>query len=91
MIPHGLISHPNQQERCENFLQSANKLTSVSKLEQRDAGGGLLVLVWKVLARGKKKVGTLLFHFIFCPATSSKATEKEIHKPCLQTACGLVV
>ena len=50
MIPHGLISRANQEERCENVLQSANNLTSASKLGQRDGGGELLVLVWKVLA-----------------------------------------
>ena len=46
MIPHRLISGANEQEKCENFLQSANKLTSASKLGQR----ALMVLVWKVLA-----------------------------------------
>ena len=54
VIPHGLPSRANQQERCENFLQSANKLTSASKLGQRDAGE-LLVLVWKVLGGIKKE------------------------------------
>ena len=53
MIPHGLLSCANRQGRCENFLQSANKLTSASKLGQRDVGE-LLVLVRKVLGKPKE-------------------------------------